>query len=281
MTESPNPKSQIPNPNWGTAVRVFELSLGQMLWSRRTIFMALIVGAPIVLAVVARVVQEAGIAPVRVTGTAVGGAGMFGMMIWIFYVRIIVPILGVFYGTAMIADEVEEKTITYLFTRPVRRGAVLVGKFLAYLACTVFVVLPSVMVVYLILVPLSEVPRSFVPLLLDLGILALGLAVYGALFGLVGVWLKRPVLVGFGFAFGWEQVALLIPGYLKRFTIAHYLQSLVPHSAPVSETVSLFQAVLRETPPVWVSVFWLLFALAGSLILGSRLVERREYVLEQ
>ena len=243
--------------------------------------MALIVCAPVLLAIVSRVVQEAGVTPVRVNGTRVGGSGLFGMMIWIFYLRFIVPVLGVFYGTAMIADEVEEKTITYLFTRPVRRGAVLLGKFMAYFACTVFVVLPSVMVVYLILVPLAEMPRTFLALLLDLGILALGLASYGALFGLIGVWLNRPVLVGLAFAFGWEQVALLLPGYLKRFTIAHHLQALVPHAAPVSETVSLFQAILTETPPVWVSLLWLLFALAGSLLLASRLVERREYVLEQ
>ena len=65
------------------------------------------------------------------------------------------PVLGVFYGTSLIADEVEDKTITYLFTRPIPRGAVLVGKYLAYLACTVFVVLPSVMLVYLLVVPIA------------------------------------------------------------------------------------------------------------------------------
>ena len=68
-------------------------------------------------------------------------------MIWVFYLRFTVPVLGVFYGTSLIADEVEDKTITYLFTRPIPRGAVLVGKYLAYLACTVFVVLPSVVLV--------------------------------------------------------------------------------------------------------------------------------------
>ncbi len=59
---------------------------------------------------------------------------MFGLMIWVFYLRFIVPVLGVFYGTSLMADEVEDKTITYLFTRPIPRGAVLVGKYLAYLA---------------------------------------------------------------------------------------------------------------------------------------------------
>ena len=54
-------------------------------------------------------------------------------MIWVFYLRFTVPVLGVFYGTSLMADEVEDKTITYLFTRPIRRGAVLFGKYLAYL----------------------------------------------------------------------------------------------------------------------------------------------------
>src|SRR5688572_26567218 len=50
------------------AARVFDLSLGEMLWSRRTIFMALIVGGPVLLAIVARIVQASGIAPLRVNG---------------------------------------------------------------------------------------------------------------------------------------------------------------------------------------------------------------------
>ena len=57
-------------------------------------------------------------------------------MIWLLYIRFIIPVFGVFYGTSLIADEVDDRTITYLFTRPIRRGAVLIQNFLAYLACT-------------------------------------------------------------------------------------------------------------------------------------------------
>ena len=263
------------------AARVFELSLGEMLWSRRTIFMALVVGGPVVLAVVARVLQESGVPALRVNGVRVGGTGIFGMMIWVLFVRFIVPVLGVFYGTALVADEVEDKTITYLFTRPIQRGAVLVGKYLAYLVCTTLVVLPSVMLVYFMMVPFAEVPASFGLLLKDLGILAIGLAVYGALFALAGAVLKRPLVIGLVFAFGWEQVALLMPGYLKRFTLAYYVQSLVPHAMPSDGTTSLLQALFRDVPSPFTSLFWLLFALAVSLFLAARAIERREYVLEQ
>jgi hypothetical protein len=158
---------------------------------------------------------------------------------------------------------------------------VLIGKYLAYLACTTLVVLPAVMIVYFLIVPISQVPGSFRWLVTDLALLAAGLAVYGALFALVGTVLKRPLLVGLVFAFGWEQVAMVVPGYLRRFTVAYYLQALVPHAMPSEGVSALVSAVFSDTPSLAVSVTGLAVILAGSLILAARAVERREYVLEQ
>ncbi len=115
----------------------------------------------------------------------------------------------------------------------------------------------------------------------DLGILAIGLAVYGALFALIGAVLKRPLVIGLVFAFGWEQMALLMPGYLKRFTLAHYVQALVPHAMPSDGPASLLQAVFRDVPSPATAIFWLFFACAASLFLATRAIERREYILEQ
>jgi ABC-2 type transport system permease protein len=279
MTEATRPRRD--PAFFSSALRVFDLSLGEMLWSRRTIFMALVLAAPVILALVSRVVQAMGVAPLRVNGVRVGGAGIFGMMIWVLFIRFTIPILGVFYGTSLIADEVDDKTLTYLFTRPVQRGAVLVGKYLAYLVCTVLVVLPSIMVVYFLIVPVAEIAGSFKLLMIDLGIMALGLAAYGALFALVGTVLKRPLVVGLVFAFGWEQLAMLMPGYLRRFTLAYYLQGLVPHAMPSDGVSSLIQAVFSESPTAVTCLTWLGVAIVVSLLLGQRAIERREYVLEQ
>ncbi|HEY6614423.1 MAG TPA: ABC transporter permease [Vicinamibacterales bacterium] len=264
------------------ARRIFSLSIGEMLWSRRTIFMALVVGSPVLVALVARIVQSAGIAPLRVNGVQVDAVSMFGAIIWILFLWFIVPVLGVFYGTSLIADEVDDKTITYLFTRPVRRGAVVVGKYMAYLLCTTLVVLPSVMIVYFLMVPFRQIPASFISLVIDLGVLGLGLAAYGALFALIGAAIRRPLVVGLVFVFGWELVTLVMPGYLKRFTLAYYLQTLVPHAMPTGDTVSLLQgAVFREPPSVAVSIGVLVLAIVASLALAARVAEQREYVLEQ
>jgi ABC-type transport system involved in multi-copper enzyme maturation permease subunit len=265
----------------GASRRVFDLSLGEMLWSRRTIFMGLVVAGPVLLALIVRGVELFGMSALRVNGQRVAGFGIFGMMIWVLFLRFIVPVLGVFYGTALMADEVEDKTITYLFTRPISRGAVLVGKYLAFLVCTLLVVLPSVMIVYFLLVPFSQLPATFGNLLIDLALLALGLAVYGGVFAFVGAFFKRPLVIGLVFAFGWEQVVMALPGSLKQFTIAYYLQALVPHALPADGVAGLLQGMFRETPPLAVCLAWLFIYLAGFLYLATRVVERKEYVLEQ
>lgn len=286
MIESASNRSPVALPHAAPSFlsgvsRVFDLSLGQMIWSRRTLFMAVVLGAPILVAAVIRIVDASGVAPLQVNGERVGGATMFGIMFWWLYLRFIVPVLGVFYGTSLLADEVEDKTLTYLFTRPVPRRAVLLGKYLAYLVCTTLVVLPSLVIVFFLVVPFREIGPSFVMLATDLGLLALGLAVYGAIFTLVGTVTTRPLLVGLLFAFGWEQIAMLMPGYVRRFTIVYYLQGLVPHAIPSDGIVSLLATVFNETPAASTCLVWLGTALILSLLLAMTAVERREYVLGQ
>ena len=273
-----------------SAFRIFDLSLNEMLWSRRTIFMGLLVGAPVMFALLVRGLVFLG-APIFEQNVVRNGARstilvpgpmVFGYVMWMLYLTVIVPILGVFYGTSLMADEVEDKTITYLFVRPIRRGAVLIGKYLAYVVCTVFVVLPSVVLVYLLIVPINgTLGGSFVDLLKDLALLALGLAVYGAVFSFIGAKLKRPLLVGLMFIFGWEPAAMAFPGYLKRFTVSYYIQGLVPHAIPNTGVVSAIQNMFREIPSLPTSLFWLALIWFIFLALGAWVVERREYVLEQ
>lgn len=264
------------------ALRVFDVSLGEMLWSRRTVFMGLVVGLPVVIALVVRLLTSLGAPTMRINSVAIDGPTIFGLMIWGFYLRFIVPVLGVFYGTALIADEVEDKTITYLFTRPIPRGAVLLGKYLAYVACTVCVVLPSMVLVWLLVVPIrGSLGASFLDAVKDLGLLAIGLAVYGALFAFVGAALKRPLLIGLFFIFGWEPAMMALPGYLKRFTVSYYLQGLVPQAMPNDSAISLVQSIFREIPPVTEALLWMAVMTVGFLWLAARIVRNREYVLEQ
>jgi ABC-2 type transport system permease protein len=284
MTESPKSHAQAAQtPTLGSsAMRIFDLSLGQMLWSRRSVFLGVLLGGPVVLALALRIVT-AFTAGFRVNGAVAGGGAIFGMMVWLLYIRFIVPVLGVFYGTSLMADEVEDKTITYLFTRPIPRSAVLLGKYMAYLACTSLLILPSVVLVYFLVVPIAggSIGEQFPSLVKDLGMLVVGLAAYGAVFALVGTRLKRPLVAGLVFAFGWEPGVLLFPGYLKRATVAYYLLALVTHEMPQDSAISLLMQVFREVPGVAVSLLSLAVITLLTLWFAGRAVEQREYVLEQ
>ena len=142
--------------------------------------------------------------------------------------------------------------------------------------------LPSVVLVFFLVVPVGgSIGQAFPQLAADLGMLAVGLAAYGAVFAFVGAWLKRPSIVGLVFAFGWEQTVLLIPGYLKRLTVAYYLQALVPHAMPQDSAVSMLLGMFQELPSIGVSLACLAVIIVAALWLGGWAVENREYVLEQ
>lgn len=268
---------------WSSATRIFDLSLGQMLWSRRSLFLALVVGGPVALAAGLRLAELAGVL-FTFNSRRPAGAMVYGMMIWLFYVRFLVPLLGVFYGASLIADEVEDKTLTYLFTRPIQRASVIIGKYLAYLVCTTLLLLPSVVIVFFLTVSLGggrTIAGTFPTLLIDLAMLALGLAAYGAVFAFVGARVKRPLLVGLLFAFGWEPAVMIAPGYLKRLTVSYYLQALVRHEMPPDSPAFALLRIFHETASVPTSLIGLAVIVVLGLWLASQTVERREYVLEQ
>lgn len=260
---------------------MFDLAIGQLLWSRRSMLLLLLVLGPVVLAGLVRAAGALDAGPPR--GGRPGGPVLYGLMIWLLYVRFIVPAIGVLYGTALIADEVEDRTLTYLFVRPIRRASVLLGKYLAFLVCASLLVLPSAMAVFFLIVPMREgrVGAAFPTLVADLGMLMLGLAAYGALFAWVGARLRRPLVIGLVFAFGWEPAVLFLPGYLKRLTVAYYVQGLVPHAMPDQPAASVLLRVVRDVPGLGMAVAGLVLLTLASLLFAARTIERREYVLNQ
>lgn len=270
---------------WRATMRIADLSFGGLLWSRRTLFLAGLVGLPVVLAAVVRIASLRAGTPVLLLSTdELQGTSLFGTMVWVLYVRFIVPMLGVLYGTALVADEVEQRTLTYLFVRPVPKASVLLGKYVAYLACTTLLLLPTVTLVFFLTVPLDalSVAQAFPALLADQALLVVGLAAYGACFAAVGAAVRRPLVAGLVFVLGWEPTALLIPGYLGRLTLGYYLQGMVPHPMPPDESGIglLLQGGVEVLSPA-TSAGVLLLVTVGALWVGSRVVAAREYVLEQ
>jgi ABC-2 type transport system permease protein len=265
--------SRRPLSFWKGAKGVYDLALEGMLWSRRSILMAVLLGLPIAFALLFRFVLIAKL-PAKLRGF-----DMYSVIVALYYVRNALPLAALFYAASLIADEVEDKTITYLFTRPIQRGSILAGKFAAYLVTTFSFTLPSLLVTFFLLMTTrgaaglgAAVPQLF----RDMGVAALTLATYGAFFTLLGVALRRPVIPGLLFLFVWELLALL-PGYLPRLTITAYLRSLVPYRPPDEGLAEVFGQAL---PPL-LCLETIAALLTLSLGMAGYILSRKEYVLDQ
>ena len=251
---------------------VFDLSLEGMVWSRRSLLMVALLFGPALLALAVRIALTR--LPPRV-----GAFDLYGLMIAFVYVRNALPLAALFYATALISDEVEGKTITYLLTRPIQRVSILAGKFAAYLVTTLSLALPAVVITFFVLNTIrgwSGIGALVPELFRDMGVMILTLVVYGAFFTLMGVLLRRPVIPGLLFLFVWELLANA-PGYLPRFTITAYLRSLIHHRPPDEGLAEIFAQVLPTALCLEAVGGMIVVFLAGAAWIFST----REYVLDQ
>lgn len=263
-----------PMPFAAAARGIFALSLDAMLWTRRSVLMGSLLALPMLFALLYRITLAAKL-PAQI-----GAFDLYGTLVATYYLGNVVPLAALFYATALVSDELEAKTITYLFTRPIPRASILLGKFAAYLVTTLSFALPALLASFFLLVSRdggAALQAHAADLLRDLLAVSVGFLAYGALFALVGVVLKRPVLAGLIFVFVWEQVANL-PGYLKQLTLTAYLRSLVTHRPPEEGLTALFaQAALPYASSLATLIVITLLLLAAATLIFSR----REYVLEQ
>ena len=262
-----------PLPFAAAARAVFDLALDGMVFSRRGLLMGLLVAAPAAFAVLYRVLVASHGRP------PLGPSDLYALMVAVYWIRNVLPLAALFYATALVADEVEGRTLTYLLTRPLTRASIFAGKFAAYLATTFTLALPAAVVTFFILMTAPSAPPlgpAAADLLRDLAVMLLTLVVYGALFALFGVLLKRPVIPGLLFLYGWELLAN-VPGYMPRLTLTAWLRSLIPYRPAEEGLAGLFQQVLPADQAVAVLVVESLLFLGAAIWIFSE----REYVLEQ
>ena len=133
-------------------------------------------------------------------------------------------ILSVVYGTGVVSQEIEGRTIVYLLTRPFPRWRILLVKFIAAFLVVVAVTVLSTLLVALVVFGPSGFGEAGVGG--DILALIMGAFVYGSVFLLLGTALPRPLTYGLLFVFGWETIVPKLPGEFARVSIMTYLKVL-------------------------------------------------------
>ena len=101
---------------------LFRMHLVSILRSRRALLCALLALVPPVLAWLVLTLQP-----------SVPGEELGGILAWALVLQVVVPILALVGGSAVLTEEIESRTITFVFTRPIPRAALLYGRWLATL----------------------------------------------------------------------------------------------------------------------------------------------------
>jgi ABC-type transport system involved in multi-copper enzyme maturation permease subunit len=251
------------------------LEIKKNFLSRRAFLLYLIAGLPLVLLSLFAVFEP--------PGNEQGSFSELGNEYAAIYGGLILRTL-IFFGCAWVfmnlfRGEVIDRSLHYYFLAPVRREVLVVGKYLSGLIATIalfsITTVGSMFIYYFCLSP-SESARFFFDgagfgqMLAYLGVTCLACLGYGAVFLLLGLFFRNPIIPGL-MLYGWEWINFLLPPLLKKISVIHYLTSLVP--VPMSEGPF---AVLVEPTPAWISVLSLLLFTGVVLFLASLHIRRME-----
>ena len=190
----------------------------------------------------------------------------------------------IFFGCAWIfmnlfRGEIVDRSLHYYFLSSVRREVLVAGKYISGLVTSVIlfggVTIASMLLLFF---PhfFSASTRFFFEgnglsqLFSYVLITVLACIGYGAFFLVVGLFFRNPIIPAL-LLYGWEWINFLLPPLLKKISVIHYLNSLVP--VPISEGPF---AVVAEPTPAWIALPGLVIVTALVLILAGTRIRRME-----
>ncbi len=161
------------------------------------------------------------------------GDEIFGLVGFLLFIQFGAALVGLYFGIVAVQGDLEDRTSVYLFSRPLPRSALLLGKWVA--AALVTAILMNLGLVLLRwgiaraptwrrgIAPPAEMLWAFTYASV------LGAFAYGALGVLFGAWFRRPLIAGVAFLVGWEGAVanLAADASARAFTVTDPLRRLL------------------------------------------------------
>jgi len=265
--------------SWGLWLRqlgaIFRLEIEKNFLSRRSLLIYLIAFLPLFpLLLLAFVTPQT---------NEFKDFNQYGITYSIIYNGLILRTL-IFFGSAWIfmnlfRGELVDRSLHYYFLSAVRREVLVVGKYISGLATSIILFTTTTVVAMLLLyfphfysqsLRYFTEGRGFSQLLTYAGITILACVGYGAFFLVVGLFVRNPIIPAL-LLYGWEWLNFLLPPLLKKVSVIHYLNSLVP--VPISEGPF---AVIADPTPAYIAVPSMLVVTIIVLILAAYRIRHME-----
>ncbi len=162
---------------------------------------------------------------------------------------ILIPFVALFWGTGALTDEIEGKTLVYLWTRPRHRGFLIFCKVVGSWLWLIIMAFLGVGAVYLYAyynAPAGGLAENLPVLLWDWRALALAAIAFSSLGFLLSVLTKRPLVYGLLIAYMWELIPEYGPGFFQRISITQQMQALATHKE--EKEASFAQKLIEQVP---------------------------------
>jgi ABC-type transport system involved in multi-copper enzyme maturation permease subunit len=189
-----------------------------------------------------------------------------------FYFLLLLPLVAALTASATVAEEIENKTFTFVFARPAPRGALILGKLWAATVPAIVVVVPSLALAWV--VAQLRFPADMAdtwPHLLRVELAAVaGVCAYGALATAIGTLFSRHPLVAVLVFFLIEAALGSAPIVLNLVTVHWHLRNIA--ELPLPDT-----AFLSLTVPWWASAIFAVLVTPALVWLTTLGVNGAEY----
>ena len=204
--------------------------------------------------------------------TVAGDSDLFATIFQFYYLRLAIffGCLGVFMN--LFRGEMLDKSLHFYLLTPLRRDALLAGKYLAGLTATILIFTASTALQLPLL--LAEFDHATIAGYFAgggwndfgayLGVTVLACVGYGSIFLAAGLFFRNPIIPAAVLLF-WESANLFLPAALKHLSLSFYLQSMCPVVPPIDpEMPPLLRLLVATAEPTTARV-----ATAGVLMLTA------------
>ena len=255
---------------------VMRLELRKSLLGRRAIPVYLIGLIPLFPVMLFVLVSSFTQIPTEFAG--VGGASLFFILVFEFILRLIVYFGCVWVFMNLFRGEVIDRSLHYYFLTPIRREVLVAGKYLAGWLTATIVFGGSTLICFLIVYGYlgsaggggAVTAGTLFTLIRYLAVVALACLGYGAVFLVVGLFLRSIVLPAL-LIFLWETVNPLLPAALKKISVIFYLQGLRPLPPPDGPV-----QILVEPVSMWIAIPGFVIFTAVTLVASAMRIRRME-----
>lgn len=262
---------------WGRQLlAILRLELRRTFFGRRSLPVYFLAGLPVLVLLIVALIPVSELADGYTLSQA---RQIYGGIYQGFILRAMIFFGCVAIFTNLFRGEVLDRSLHYYFLSALRREVLVVGKYVSGVATTGLLFLSTTLVTYLLMYGHFGVARAIddlttgpgmAHLVAYLGVTLLACLGYGAVFLIVGLLFRNPILPAAA-VLAWELMNFLLPPFLKRLSVIYYLKGLCP--VPISEGPF---AVVAEPPPAWLAVLGLLLVTAAVLGVASIMVRRME-----